>query len=59
MERINLDSRRFPQINKRFTPDRMNYLLVRMCQGLDIEVTEANLYAMAVNVERDLRSLFA
>jgi hypothetical protein len=59
MEQFSLDSKRFPQINKRFTPDRMNYLLVRMCQGLDIEVTEANLYAMAANVERDLRRLFA
>jgi hypothetical protein len=59
MEQISLDSKRFPHINKRFTPDRMNYLLVRMCQDLDIEVTEANLYAMAANVERNLRRLFA
>ena len=59
MEQISLDSKRFPQIYKRFTPDRMNNLLVRMCQGLNIEVTEANLYAMAANVERDLRRLFA
>ncbi len=59
MEQISLDSKRFPQIYKRFTPDRMNHLLVRMCRGLNIEVTEANLYAMAANVERDLRRLFA
>lgn len=56
---MDLDLKSFPRICMRYSPDRMRELLVKMCRGLKIEVTEANLYAMAANVERDLRRLFA
>ncbi len=55
---LNLDSNKFPRISMRYSQDRMKELLVKMCQGLKIEITEANLYSMAANVERDLRRLF-
>jgi hypothetical protein len=59
MEKINLnlDSKRFPQIYMRYSPDKMWDLLIKMCQGLKIDITEANLYTMAANVERDLRHI--
>ncbi|MBP7737691.1 MAG: hypothetical protein KA369_17040 [Spirochaetes bacterium] len=56
---LNLDSDQFPRISTRYSQERMKELLVKMCQGLKIEVTEANLYSMAANVEKDLRHLFA
>ncbi len=61
MEKVNLniDPENFPQLNMRYAPDRLRDLLVKMCQGLNIEVTEANLYSMAANVESDLQHLFA
>jgi len=61
MEKINLrfDIENFPQLNMRYDSDRLRDLLVRMCQGLKMEITEKNLYSMAANLERDLQHLFA
>ncbi len=61
MEKINLnlDPKHFPQINRRYSPDRIRYLLVNMCQGLQMEITEENLNFLAANVESDLRHIFA
>lgn len=61
MEKINLcfDIENFPQLNMRYDSDRLRDLLVRMCQGLKIEITEKNLYSMAANLESDLQHLFA
>ncbi len=60
MENINmdLDSKHFPRLSMRYSRDRMKELLIKMCQGLKIEVSEANLYSMAAHVENDLRRLF-
>jgi hypothetical protein len=55
---VNIDPENFPQLNMRYAPDRLKDLLVKMCQGLELEITEANLYFMAANVESDLQHLF-
>ncbi len=61
MKKINLyfDQEKFPQLNLRYDPDRLWDLLVNMCRKLDVEVTEANLYSMAANLESDLQHMFA
>lgn len=59
MEKINLNTNmeEFLLLNMRYNPDRLRDLLVKMCRGLKIEITEANLYSMAANVERDMEHI--
>ena len=52
---LQLDNNRFPQIMMRYSPDRITHLLIKMCQGLKLEVNDRNLYDMASRVEKDMR----
>ncbi len=60
MEKIDLhfDQENFPQLNLRYDPDQLRDLLVNMCLKLHVEVTKANLYSMAANLESDLQHMF-